>query len=75
MGTVTELSIRGVKLDLAAPLQPGRHVRVSFRIPGRGDPLDMRGCIQWRKGLTLGLELEDIPEESAQKLREIVEPE
>jgi hypothetical protein len=75
MGTVTELSIGGVKLDLAAPLRPGSHVRVAFRVPGRNEPLNVGGCIQWRKGFALGLALEEVPAGSAQILKDIIEPE
>jgi DNA-binding response OmpR family regulator len=75
MGTVTELSIGGVKLDLAAPLRPGSQVRVAFRLPGRGEPLNVAGRIQWRQGFSLGLVLEGVSDDSAQVLKGVVEPE
>jgi DNA-binding response OmpR family regulator len=74
IGTVTELSISGVKLDLPAPLEPGSRVRVVFRLPGQ-DPLDVQGRIQWRDGLALGLALERISEDGAAVLKRVVEPE
>jgi DNA-binding response OmpR family regulator len=74
MGTVTELSTGGVQLDLAAPLRPGSDVRIVFRMPGRADPLNVRGKIQWRNGFALGLALEDIEGESAQALKGLIEP-
>ena len=74
MGTVTELSISGVKLDLAAPLQPGSQVRIAFRLPGQSEPVDIRGRIQWRHGFALGLELEQVSEDSAQRLKGILDP-
>jgi DNA-binding response OmpR family regulator len=75
MGTVTELSIGGVKLDLAAPLQPGSQVRVAFRLPGRTEPLNVGGRIQWRRGFALGLVLEALPDASAEILKQVVDPE
>lgn len=74
MGTVTELSIGGVQLDLAAPLEPGSHVRVEFRLPGRPEPLNVGGCIRWRKGFALGLALEEFADGTEQALKEIIEP-
>ena len=75
MGTVTELSTGGVQLDLAAPLRPGSEVRVVFRMPNHPGPLSVRGRIQWRNGFSLGLALDDVSDDSAKALREIVEPE
>ena len=75
MGTVTELSIGGVKLDLAAPLHPGSQVRVAFRLPGRAEPLNVAGRIQWREGMALGLVLEDVSDSSAEILKKVVDPE
>jgi DNA-binding response OmpR family regulator len=74
MGTVTELSTGGVKLDLAAPLHPGSQVRVAFRLPGHTEPLNVAGRIQWREGMALGLVLEDVSETSAEALKKIVDP-
>jgi DNA-binding response OmpR family regulator len=74
MGTVTELSAGGVQLDLAAPLRPGSDVRIVFRMPGRPDPLNVRGRIQWRNGLALGLALDGEESESATALKHLVEP-
>jgi DNA-binding response OmpR family regulator len=74
MGTVTELSTGGVQLDLAAPLRPGSEVRVVFHLPNHPDPLSVRGRIQWRNGFALGLVLDEVPEDSARVLRQIVEP-
>ena len=73
MGTVTELSTGGVQLDLAAPLRPGSEVRIVFRLPNHPAPMSVRGRIQWRNGLALGLSLEEVPEESARVLKQIVD--
>jgi DNA-binding response OmpR family regulator len=75
MGTVTELSIGGVKLDLAAPLQPGSQVRVAFRLPGQAIPLNVAARIQWRQGLALGLVLEEVSDSSAAVLKKVIDPE
>jgi DNA-binding response OmpR family regulator len=74
MGTVTELSTGGVQLDLAAPLRPGSDVRVVFRLPGRTDPLNVRGRIQWRNGFALGLALDAVPDESSAALKDLIDP-
>jgi CheY-like chemotaxis protein len=74
MGVVTELSVSGVQLDLAAPLRPGSSVRVLFRLPGHADALNVRGRIQWRNGLALGLALDDVSDANASALRKLVEP-
>jgi DNA-binding response OmpR family regulator len=74
LGTVTELSTGGVQLDLAAPLQPGSEVRIVFRLPNQATPVSVRGRIQWRNGLALGLALEDLSADNAQVLKEIVDP-
>jgi hypothetical protein len=75
LGTVTELSTGGVQLDLAAPLQPGSEVRIVFRLPNQPTPMSVRGRIQWRNGLSLGLALEELPPDSAKVLKQVVEPE
>jgi DNA-binding response OmpR family regulator len=75
MGTVTELSAGGVQLDLVAPLRPGSEVQVVFRLPNHPDPVSVRGRIQWRNGFALGLALDEVPEESAKVLKQIVDPE
>jgi CheY-like chemotaxis protein len=75
MGTVTELSTGGVKLDLAVPLHPGSQVRVAFRIPGQAEPLNVAGRIQWREGMALGLVLENVSDINAEALRKVVDPE
>jgi DNA-binding response OmpR family regulator len=75
LGTVTELSTGGVQLDLAAPLQPGSEVRVVFRLPNQPAPMTVRGRIQWRNGLALGLALEDLSADNVQVLKQVVDPE
>jgi len=75
LGTVTELSTGGVQLDLAAPLQPGSEVRIVFRLPNQPMPMSVRGRIQWRNGLSLGLALDELPPDSAKVLKQVVEPE
>jgi DNA-binding response OmpR family regulator len=75
VGTVTELSAGGVQLDLAAPFQPGSEVRVVFRLPNQPGPLSVRGRVQWQNGMSLGLSLDGLPEESAKILKDVVEPE
>lgn len=73
MGTVTELSTGGVQLDLAAPLRPGSDVRIVFRLPGRADPLNVRGRIQWRNGFALGLALDGAVDDSTAALKHLFE--
>ena len=64
-----------MQLDLAAPLRPGSEVRVVFRLPNHPDPVSVRGRIQWRNGFALGLALDEVPEESAKVLKQIVDTE
>jgi CheY-like chemotaxis protein len=69
-----QVSRGGFRVELAIPLQTGDPVRISFRVPGRPEPLTLQGHVRWRQDFTLGAEIENLTVEEEKILREIAEP-
>jgi CheY-like chemotaxis protein len=59
-GRLVQLSRGGFRLDLAAVLAAGEPAFISFRIPGRDQPLELRGRVCWSNGRTMGVETEGL---------------
>lgn len=69
-----QVSRGGFRLEIAIPLQTGDAVRVSFRVPGRAEPLTLRGHVRWRQDFTLGAQIDDLSEEEEHLLMQLLEP-
>jgi two-component system response regulator VanR len=74
-GQLLQLSRGGFRLELAIPLNEGDPLRVTFRVPGREEPLTLKGRVRWRNHATLGAEIDEIAPEDETVLRAIVSPE
>jgi len=68
-----QVSRGGFRVEIAIPLQTGDAVRVSFRIPGRSEPLTLRGRVRWRQDFTLGAQIDNLSSEEETLLRSLVE--
>jgi CheY-like chemotaxis protein len=56
-GRLLQISPRGCRLELTCSAQPGDPIFVSFRVPGRDQPLELHGIVRWRDASTLGVAL------------------
>jgi DNA-binding response OmpR family regulator len=72
-GQLTQVSPHGFRLELAIPVQEGDPLRVTFRLPGREDPLELRGLVRWRSDVTIGAEINDLSARDEALLRELIE--
>lgn len=68
-----QVSRGGFRVEIAIPLQTGDAVRVSFRVPGRTEPLTLRGRVRWRQDYTLGAQIDNLSVEEERLLRQLVE--
>ena len=68
-----EISPRGFRLELAIRISEGDPIRVAFQVPGREDPVEIRGRVKWRDGRTLGAEIEDLGEADARLLQQLLD--
>lgn len=78
-GKLVDLSRRGAQVDLAAALEPGEKVRITFQIPDRESPLlSMEGRIRWRglpsPGFPHGMAFENLAPEAGRRLQELFYP-
>jgi CheY-like chemotaxis protein len=69
-----QVSRGGFRVELAIPLQTGDAVRISFRVPGRSEPLILQGHVRWRQDFTLGAQIDNLSPEQERLLRSIAEP-
>jgi CheY-like chemotaxis protein len=72
-GRLTQVSHHGFRLELAMPVKEGDSVRVAFQLPGRADPLELRGQVRWRNEVTIGAEINDLSSKDEELLRELLE--
>jgi hypothetical protein len=66
-----ELSPNGFRLELEVRVQEGDPIRVAFRVPGREQPVELRGRVKWRDADALGAVIEDVSDIDAALLREL----
>ena len=59
-GKLLQISRRGFRLEAIGAVEPGEAVFVSVRIPGRDQPLDLRGRVRWRNDLMMGAEMDGL---------------
>ena len=71
-GQLVQISHHGFRLELAIPVKEGDAVRVAFRLPGREDPLELRGQVRWRNEVTIGAEINDLSPKDEELLRELL---
>jgi CheY-like chemotaxis protein len=72
-GRLLQVSRSGFRMELAIPLNAGDPVQVVFRVPGRAEPLALKGKVRWRKDLTLGAEIDSLRPDEEKLLRELVD--
>jgi DNA-binding response OmpR family regulator len=76
-GHLVDLSPQGAQVDLAAPLEPGDPVSLSFQVPAGDFPVHPEGRVQWRRaspgGFAHGLRF-DLPADAERYLRDMLEP-
>jgi CheY-like chemotaxis protein len=56
-GRLVQLSAGGFRLELGAPIDPGRPVRIVFGMPGHERPVEISGVVRWTDALTIGAEV------------------
>ena len=71
-GRLLELSHRGCRIELTCSAQPGDPIFISFRVPGRDQPLELHGQVRWRDASTLGVELRGLMPPDAELLRRLL---
>jgi CheY-like chemotaxis protein len=71
-GRLVQVSRRGFRIDLAAILAAGDPALISFRVPGRDQPLELRGRVCWSDGRTTGVEIDGLTPSEARVLGEFV---
>jgi CheY-like chemotaxis protein len=73
-GQLLQVSQSGFRVELAIPLKAGDPLRITFRVPGRDEPLTLRGRVRWRNESTLGAEIADLTPDDETALRALVTP-
>jgi CheY-like chemotaxis protein len=71
-GRLLQISQRGCRLQLKCGAQPGDPIFVSFRVPGRDQPLELHGVVRWRDASNLGVELHGLPPSDADMLARLL---
>ncbi len=72
-GRLLQVSRNGFRMELAISMKMGDPVQVVFRVPGRNEPLLLKGRVRWRKDLTLGAEIDELRPDEEKLLRELVD--
>ena len=72
IGQLQEISDGGFRVELALRLEPNDPVRLSFHVPGRPQPVELRGRVRWYAGGALGAELAEVSDVDAALLAELV---
>ncbi len=72
-GRLVQISRKGFRLEITAPVQPGEPVFISFRVPGRDQPLELRGRVRWRQANAMGAQMEGLTPQDKKLLREFVD--
>jgi CheY-like chemotaxis protein len=71
-GRLVQLSLHGFRLEVATSIQPGHPVRAVFRLPGREQPVRLRGHVRWKSDVVVGAETAEIDPEDEQVVRQLV---
>jgi CheY-like chemotaxis protein len=72
-GYLTQLSRSGFRIELAFPFRSGDSVRIGFLVPGRVDPLRLRGRVRWQSEVMLGAEIVDVDPDDDEYLRRLLQ--
>jgi CheY-like chemotaxis protein len=72
IGQLQEVSEGGFRVELSLRLQAGDPVRITFKVPGRAEPVEFRGRVKWHQGAALGAEIEHISEADTELLRRLL---
>src|SRR5262245_17440876 len=71
---VLNISRRGLGIELLMPFGEGDLTRLAIKVPGTDQLLVVRGRVVWRKDRALGLELDELDDDGARMLRELIVP-
>jgi DNA-binding response OmpR family regulator len=71
---VLNISQKGMGLELMMPFREGESVRLGIKIPGTDQLFIVRGRVAWRNESAIGLELEQVDDDAARLLRELIMP-
>lgn len=74
-GQLVQLSRGGFRVEVGVALEPGAQVRIAFRLPGREEPLRLAGRVRWRTEFMLGAEIDDVPAQDQEILRQLTDSE
>lgn len=70
-GRTWNISQGGVQVETGR-LSPGDKVRVSFRLPSSGVPIDAHGTVKWADETRQGIEFASLSDESALAIRQFI---
>jgi hypothetical protein len=78
LGTLANFSRGGAQVDLLAPLELGRQVRVSLHVGAANSPLSFQGQVRWRLGVqggfAHGIAFSSVEPALEARLKELLQP-
>jgi CheY-like chemotaxis protein len=72
IGQLQEISAGGFRVEFSLRLQEGDPVRLVFQLPGRLQPVELRGRVRWHQGDAVGAEIEQVSDGDAAVLRDLI---